>query len=172
MPVDRPERWRVEHDAQSSISLVRGRVPWGGTGVQADVRLSDGGRHSQYGAIVAGVERGSLTAWTRIRLTAAASAPMRVSLQVRTPPGGERWIRSVYLDTRPHDIVVPFDDMTSIEQGTRGRIPLTGVDSVLLVVDTTNTAPGAKVRVWISRLQIERAVGWPSAAQVRTVKSK
>jgi hypothetical protein len=97
---------------------------------------------------------------------------MRASLQVRTPPGGERWIRSVYLDTRPHDIVVPFDDMTSIEQGTRGRIPLTGVDSVLLVVDTTNTAPGAKVRVWISRLQIERAVGWPSAAQVRTVKSR
>ncbi len=172
VPVERPERWRVEHDAQSSISLARGRVPWGGTGLQVDVRLSGGGRHSQYGAVVAGVERGSLTAWTRIRLTAAASVPMRASLQVRTPPGGERWIRSVYLDTRPHDIVVPFDDMTSIEQGTRGRIPLTGVDSVLLVVDTTNTAPGVKVRVWIGRLQIERAVGWPQAAQVRTVKSK
>ena len=88
VPVDRPERWRVEHDAQSSISLVRGRVPWGGPGVQADVRLSDGGRHSQYGAIVAGVERGSLTAWTRIRLTAAASAPMRADRNSMTTVTG------------------------------------------------------------------------------------
>jgi len=97
---------------------------------------------------------------------------MRASLQVRTPPGGERWVRSVYLDTRPRDIVVPFDEMMSVELGTRGRIPLTGVDSLLLVADTTNSVPGATIRVWISRLQIERAVGWPEPTQVRTVKSK
>jgi hypothetical protein len=172
IPTDRRERWRVEHDPQSAITLTSARLPWGGKGLQADVQLASGGRHSQYGAIVAGVEKGSLTAWTRIRLNAAASVPMRASLQVRTPPGGQRWIRSVSLDTRPRDIVVLFDDMTSIEQGTRGRIPLTDVDSVLLVVDTTNSVPGAKVRVWIGRLQIERAVGWPEGGQVRTVKSK
>jgi hypothetical protein len=172
VPIDRRERWRVEHDPKSVITLAPARLPWGGNGLLADVRLAAGGRHSQYAAAVAGVEKGSLTTWTRIRLTAASSVPMRASLQVRTPPGGERWVRSVYLDTRPRDIVVPFDEMMSVELGTRGRIPLTGVDSLLLVADTTNTVPGATIRVWISRLQIERAVGWPEPTQVRTVKSK
>ena len=86
----------------------------------------------------------NVAAYDRIQFRGSASAPMRVSVEVRVPSrsGGERWHRSVYLDQEPRDITVFLDDMRPIGPTSSYRANLATVDSVLFVVDTTNARPG------------------------------
>jgi hypothetical protein len=85
---------------------------------------------------------------------------MRVSVQLRVPhdraDGGERWQRSVYVAPEPAEHVVSFDDMTPIGATETARPPLTAVRSILFVIDTVNTKPGASGRVWIKSAALER----------------
>ena len=65
---------------------------------------------------------------------------MRVSVQARHPGTGDRWQRSIYLDGEPRDVIVRFADMTPV--GSSGAFDPALADTLLFVVDTTNTLPG------------------------------
>ena len=78
---------------------------------------------------------------------------MRLSVQLRRPldtPGeGERWVRSVYVDSTPRDIIVRFDDMRPVPPARTPHPPLDKVHALLFVVDTEHTPPGTSGRVLI-----------------------
>jgi hypothetical protein len=100
----------------------------------------------------------ALPQYDRLVFTANADKPMRLSVQLRVPGGqeGERWQRSVYVDTMPRDITVFFNDMRPAGPARGERPALEAVDSVLFVVDTTNTALGSSGRVWIDNVRYGR----------------
>ncbi len=99
-----------------------------------------------------------LDAYDRLMFRATADKPMRVSVQLRapTPPAGERWQRSVYVDSQPRDIVVFLDDVRPVGKTSSWKPNLARVDSVLFVIDTTNAKPGASGRL---RLETVRWAG-------------
>lgn len=82
---------------------------------------------------------------------------MRVSVQLRAGDDeSERWARSVYLDTSDREQTVHFDEMRPVGQ-TRTLTPaLAFVRSLLFVVDTTNTKPGASARLWIKSAALRK----------------
>ena len=99
-----------------------------------------------------------LREFDRVSFRGTASAPMRVSVQLRKPSGadGQRWRRSVYLDTIPRDITVFFADMTPAGPTDAARPDLKEIQDLLFVVDTTNTRPGTAGTVTIEALHLER----------------
>jgi hypothetical protein len=80
-----------------------------------------------------------------------------VSVQLRGGKGEvERWQRSVYVETSDQERTIDFDDLTPVgETGTPGP-PLAGIRAILVVVDGTNTKPGASGRLWIKKAALER----------------
>jgi hypothetical protein len=80
---------------------------------------------------------------------------MRVSVQVRDPRSGARWGRSVVIDPRPQILLVTFADMAALGEAPV-PIPLGDIDSLLFVVDTTNTPTGRRGTLWIDDLRLER----------------
>ena len=152
-------RWRVERDAASSGRIAAQEAPWAlghGEAVAFEYALGPGDRAGQYAALVTPVGQGGLSAWTRLSFKAAADAPMRVSVQVRNPRSGARWQRSVVIDPRPQDLLVTFADMAAVDEAPV-PIPLGDIDSVLFVVDTTNTPTGRRGTLWIDDVRLERA---------------
>jgi hypothetical protein len=91
---------------------------------------------------------------------------MRVSVQLRAPASGARWLRSVVVEPGPQVFTVPFTDMIPVDQALM-PIPLADVDSILFVVDTTNTPTGRHGTLWIDDVRLEQA-----PPQVRTVSSR
>jgi hypothetical protein len=79
---------------------------------------------------------------------------MRVSVQARHPGTGDRWQRSIYLDTEPRDVIVRFADMTPI--GSSNTFDPGSADTLLFVVDATNTLPGAAGTFTLENLRVER----------------
>lgn len=143
--------WHMEKDDGSDARVAHRDAPKGP--VEFTYRLADGERRGQYTAL--GISVGNaLTDRTRIRFRAQASQPMRISVQARRPRSGERWQRSIYLDTESRDVGVPFTDMRPIDSG--GRFDPSLVDTILFVVDTVNTMPGTGGHFSISDLRVER----------------
>jgi hypothetical protein len=91
-----------------------------------------------------------------LAFTAVAPAPMRLSVQLRAPKGrdGERWQRSVYVDSTPRDVVVPFDDMRATGDTASPRAAVAAIDTLLFVVDRTNAAPGTAGRFRVSNVRV------------------
>jgi hypothetical protein len=116
--------------------------------------LADGSPRGQYAALAAPIRESSGV--QRIELTAQASQPMRASVQVRLPVGrdGERWRRSIYLDQTPRSIVIPLQDFEPADRPTTRRPIVTPIQSLLVVVDTVNTAPGASGTIWLSSVAL------------------
>ena len=83
------------------------------------------------------------------------------------PRRGTRWLRSVVVEGEPEVRYVTFAEMTPIDRAP-SPIPLRAVDSILFVVDTTNTPPGRQGTLWLDDVRLERA----AEPQVRTVSSK
>jgi hypothetical protein len=84
---------------------------------------------------------------------------MRISVQLRGGAGeaaGERWQRSVFLDTAEQDHTVYFEDIMPVGETHTFRPPLAAVRSVLFVIDTTNTKPGASGRIWIKKATFQK----------------
>ncbi|HET9468930.1 MAG TPA: CehA/McbA family metallohydrolase [Vicinamibacterales bacterium] len=143
--------WHVEKDDASAAEVAQKDRPDGP--VQFTFRLADGDRAGKYAALGIGVGKG-LTERTHIALRAYASRPMRISVQARQPHLGHRWQRSIYLDTEPRDIVVRFAEMTPI--GSSGTFDPAVADTLLFVVDTTNTLPGTAGSFTLENLRVER----------------
>jgi hypothetical protein len=160
-------RWHTEQDVTSRAVVALREAPWGGQALALSYGLGPGVRAGQYAALVTGVGQGSLPRWTRVGFRAAADAAMRLSVQLRAPGTGARWIRSVVVEPRPQLLHVPFVDMVPVDPAAL-PIPLGDVDSLLFVVDTTNTPTGRHGTVWIDGVRLERAPD----PQVRTVNSR
>lgn len=80
---------------------------------------------------------------------------MRVSVQLRTADGGERWKRSVYVDETPRTVTVRFDDMIPVG-GSRPRPSVDRVRDVMFVIDTTNARPDANGQIWLDEIRYGR----------------
>ena len=160
-------RWHVEQDAASRARSVVQQPPWGGQAVALEYGLGAGPAAGQYAALVAEVGQGVLQRWTQVTVTAAADAPMRVSVQLRAPATGARWMRSIVVEPPGRPIVIPFADMVPIDEAP-ASIPLGDIDSLLFVIDTTNTPTGRHGAVWVGDVRLERA----PPTQVRTVSSR
>jgi hypothetical protein len=133
--------WGVEHDAGSHADLEQA-----GRGVGIRYALASRPGSAPYAALVAATMIDPRA--TGLAFRARAVRPMRISVQLRAPAGGEgrRWQRSVYVDQFSREVVVRFDDMRPIGPGTTGRPSLPDVRAALFVVDTMNTRPGSSGR--------------------------
>jgi len=149
--------WRVEHDAASTGQLVRD-----GSGLRFDYALGPGRLASQYAAAVVPVD--ATTGFDRVQLTVRADHPMRVSVQVRLPGGrgGQRWRRSTYVDDQRRTIVLPLSTFAPADRPTSQQPIASVVQELLVVVDTVNTAPGARGTIWLSAAGLGREPSRPS----------
>lgn len=130
--------WVMESGAGSKGSLTRGPEE-----LRFEYHLGDGPPRGQFAALATGASGD--TAIDTITFTASSDAPMRVSVQIRLAGGadGQRWRTSIYVDQTPRQYRVPLGELTPVEVGSPLR-PLTArVQSVLLVIDTVNAAPGS-----------------------------
>jgi hypothetical protein len=148
--------WTVEQAPQSAGAIDR--LP-AVSGSQLAFRFALGGPRSQspYAAMVmpAGSDIGK---YDRLIFTGRASRPMRVSVQLRARGGaeGQRWHRSVFLDTTPRDVTVLFDDMRPRGVTAAPRPALNDVESVLFVIDTVNTDTGTNGQFVIDDVKYAR----------------
>ena len=128
--------WRIESDGRSEASVARTD---GGAAVE--YTLAGGARGNQFVALVSDLQR-PLAAFTDLVFNAAASRPMRLSVQLRYPPDDRRWRKSIYLDTNPRDVTVRVAQMVAAD-GPPGPPPAAETArSLLFVVDLVNARPG------------------------------
>jgi hypothetical protein len=143
------DRWTVERDGQSTAA-----VTIADDGLEFEFGLGGGAASGQYAAMVAPVE--SDEGFDRVRFTAIADRPMRLSLQLRLPGGqdGLRWRKSVYVDDQPATITVRVEDLEPVG-GTSSQQPIVArIRSILFVVDTVNTLPGTDGSIRISDVEL------------------
>jgi hypothetical protein len=148
--------WTIETSPASLGALAA--VP-AVDGTQLSLRYALGGTmaSSPFTALVmpAGPE---LAAHDRLTFTAWADHPMRLSVQLREPEGdaGERWHRSVFLDSTPREVTVYFADMMPRGPVSRLRPALANADSILFVIDTVNTPLGGNGTLWMDDVRYAR----------------
>ena len=128
-------------------------------GTQITFRYALGGTKaaSPFAALVMPAGSG-LAEYDRLMFIGRADRPTRMSVQLRVPtgPAGERWHRSVYLDTMPKLVTVRFNDLEPSGATAQPRPDLSAVQSVLFVVDTVNADVGASGQVWIDDVRYGR----------------
>jgi hypothetical protein len=141
--------WAVEREPSSSGEF---RVESGT--MRFDFHLGPGAPHGQFAAIASPVSPDAGV--DRVMFDAHADRPMRVSLQVRIAGGkeGQRWRRSVYLDTAERPIAVRLQDFETADAPTTRRPIVAPIEALLFVVDTVNTPPGRAGTVWLSNVRI------------------
>jgi hypothetical protein len=142
--------WHAEKDDQSAVQIAQNDPS---APVQFTFQLGSGDRAGRYAALGIGVGK-ALTERTHLAFRARASASMRISVQARNPQSGNRWQRSIYLDSQPRDVIVRFADMTPV--GSSAPFDPSLADTVLFVVDTTNTLPGTQGSFMLENLRVER----------------
>jgi hypothetical protein len=151
IPLAAGTAWHVEKDPASTAA-----VSASGAEVILDYRLAPGDRASQFAAVVADLHA-TPGASRSIRLTASAPRPMRLFVQLRYPQGGgQRWARSIYVDSSPREIVVPIEAMAPMDRQAGEAPDASAATSLLFVVDLTNARPGAADRVRIADVAFGR----------------
>ena len=147
--------WRVEYDP-TSLAAVDPAPRVGGTELRFRFGLAGGPLVGQVAALVLDRPLG-VAASDRVAFTMRAEQPMRVSVQLRTGDReSDRWARSVYVDSSDQEHTVYFDDMMPVGQTRTFKPALAAVRSLLFVVDTTNTKPGASGRIWIKSAALNK----------------
>jgi hypothetical protein len=152
----RPAEWKAESSPRSKVALD---VPRTVDGTQLSLRWGLGGTQSEspFAALTMPSGR-DIGDYDRLMFTARADRPMRLSVQVRVPTGGdgERWHRSVYLDETARPITIFFDEMTPRGMTSTRGANLAGVDTLMFVVDTVNTKSGSSGQFWIDDVRYAR----------------
>jgi hypothetical protein len=141
--------WHTEVSAGSRAS-VRVEEP----GVRFTYELAAGNPASQFAALVHDLR--AVPEFAGIAFRASASHPMRVSAQLRFAQDGlRRWKRSFYLDQTERIVRIPIAELRPADGP--GALPSTSrATSLLLVVDLTNSVPGARGDLTIRDLGLER----------------
>jgi hypothetical protein len=151
IPLPPDVAWHVEKDSASSATMAAS-----GGQVRLDYTLRAGDRASQFAALVANLQM-RVPQLSRIRLTASAARPGRFSIQLRYPQGGgERWGRSVYVDSTPREVSIALDDMLPADRQSGHAPDLTTAGALLFVVDLTNAHPGDSSSIHVSNVRFER----------------
>lgn len=148
--------WIVEHSSasQAAVDVVKAVA-----GTQLLFRYAiSGGASSHPFAALATPAGPALAEHDRLTFTARADRPMRLSVQLRahTSPVGERWHRSVFVDTTLREISVWFDEMAPLGMTSTQKPPLDKIGSLLFVVDTINTLAGTAGQLTLDDLRYER----------------
>ena len=151
IPIPADVTWHVEKDPESNGTLTAS----GGT-VTLDYTLRAGDRASQFAALVANLQMRA-PQFSRIRLTASAARPGRLSIQLRFPQGGgERWAKSVYVDSVPREVAAAMSDMVPADRQL-GPVPdPSSAAALLFVVDLTNARPGDSNSVHVGNIRFAR----------------
>lgn len=146
------EGWHVETSAssQGAFNIVPAL-----SGKQLSFRFALGARDTESPYVGLVMPAGAVAQADRVAFKATASRPMRVSVQLRTADGGERWKRSVYVDETPRTVTVRFDDMIPVG-GSRPRPSVDRVRDVMFVIDTTNARPDANGQIWLDEIRYGR----------------
>lgn len=141
--------WRVEKHAGSTAGVASGAG-----GAVFDYGLGGGAPSGQYAAAARDVDAG--TSWTHVVLRGRALEPTRLWVQVRGDEDRQRWGRSIYLDRHSREVALPIGEFAPFETGVAGSPRANEIRSVLLVIDTVNSAPGRAGQVTVERLALER----------------
>jgi hypothetical protein len=146
---------RVEHDPASKGAIEPRATADGRRALAFRYALARGPRNAWVAAVLP-LPPGGIPGTGAIELDLRAGQPMRLSIQVRANVPGKdaRWRRSIYLDRTVTRVSVPVADLEPVA-GAAGSSP-GAADALLLVVDPTNTAPGAAGVVWIDRVAVLR----------------
>ncbi len=148
--VDDPERpaWRVEHDPLS-VGAADGTSGPRSSEWRFRFGLAGGAAVGQFVAFVHDLQPGR--SGDRITFTTHAERPMRVSVQLRGGNGVvDRWQKSIYVDTLDQERTIWFEECTPVGTTHTPKAPPSSLQSIMIVVDTTNTKPGASGRLWVS----------------------
>jgi hypothetical protein len=147
--------WHIEKDPSSEGSFEHTERP-GDVLRRFSFRLGRGAPSPFVALATSHV--GPLQDAARVAFRAWSTRPIRLSVQVRIVDGStqSRWQRSVYLDTSPREVSVTFADMRVAGTAERRPFDPARIESLLLVVDTTNARPGDGGAVWIEGLRTER----------------
>ena len=149
--------WSREADSLSAAALDITTLLTGGA-VHLRYGLAGGTAVGQFVAVAVDTPTGADDA-SGLAFRVRSVSDMRMAVQVRaevpesTP---ERWERSVFVTSNDSDHLVRFADMTPVGATHSPRAPLPAVRSVLFVVDTTNTKPGASGQIWLSDVRLVR----------------
>jgi hypothetical protein len=148
--------FEVEKSEQSAGAIDIVKAEGGGT--QMSLRFALGGRLSDAPFVAFATGTPEIAAYTGVRLTGRANRPMRVSVQLRASmeQGSGRWRRSVYLDDTARTVTVPFTEFRPVQGGLAPAAPLASITSLLLVLDTMNTALGSNGEFWIDDVAFVR----------------
>lgn len=149
--------WTVEHSPGSAGAIDA--VPAVPRGTQLHLRYALSGAASASPFVAFVLPAGPMLAThDRLIFTARADHPLRLSVQLRAPVGeqGERWHRSVYVDTAPRTMTIPFDDLSPIGPTSQPMPALEAIQSVLFVIDTVNTSVGTNGQIWIDEVKYAR----------------
>lgn len=127
--------WVIEKDAFST-----GAVEPIENAVRVRYRLGAGTPAGQF--VAAASSASGNTPVEQVAFTASSARPMRISVQVRVG-NGQRWARSIYIDRTPRTFRLPLSDFRAVDRGSLMQPIAARVQSVLIVIDTLNTNPGA-----------------------------
>ncbi len=142
---------KVERDAASTA--VPRLTAEGSVGLQYRLGSRDRG---PYAALALPLDR-RIQRFDRLTFEGVASRPCRLSVQLRArSQGGERWHRSVYLDSTPRTVTIFFDEMVAAGQASVPAPSLQTIDTVLFVVDTVNSRPGDEGTFDLAHVRFER----------------
>ncbi|TAK12056.1 MAG: hypothetical protein EPO35_11770 [Acidobacteria bacterium] len=146
--------WAIEHGPTSDGSVAMDP----GGGVRFGFRVGTVRPGLEYSALARSMGE-TAESFDRVEFTGSSSAPMRVLVQFRLPGGsdGERWSRSVYLDTTPRPITVRMTDVTPVGFQATRRPVVARVKSILFVLDTLNTAPGTSGEILLKNVRLARS---------------
>jgi hypothetical protein len=146
--------WRIEHDPASGGAV--GITPAGGSQELAFTFTLGKDRGARSVALMTPVKGPDLAGYDRIALRLRSDRPMRLWVQVRRRGEPDRrWVRSIYVEPDAHDAVLPFADFLPAD-ATPSTLDLSTLDSLLFVVDTIHTPPGASGNVWFDEIRLER----------------
>ena len=140
--------WHAEGDPSSTVHVDAG--PADGHDVALRYALGRGAPARQFAAASASAPP-DLAQFRGMTLTARADHPLRFTVQLRAK-GDRRWRRSIYADTTARTISIAFDDMRPVAPNAEPHPPLASLESVLLLVEITNTAPGSNASIDVSDL--------------------
>ncbi len=147
--------WRIEKTTASDGAMdVIGAL--GGTQLLLRFAISGSAEENPYVGFVMPATA-AIAMYERLVFSARADRPMRLSVQLRSPGGeGERWRRSVYLDSTPRTVDLAFNDFRPVGSTSTAQPELTKIDSILFVVDTINNKAGSNGQIQVDDIQYAR----------------
>jgi hypothetical protein len=117
--------------------------------------LAPGAASGQFAAVQVPAS-GGLEAFERVRFMVTSAAPTRAWVQLRAGQAAERWGRTFYADAQPRMVELTLREFLSIGVTSTAMPPLGQVSSLLFVVDTMNSRPGASGSMTISDVAFVR----------------